>query len=59
MDPVKIGIIGIGNMGSQHAKWLKDVPGAQLTAVCDINPDAFQRLGDDLRSKVQCFSTPE
>ena len=24
MDPVKIGIIGIGNMGSQHAKWLKE-----------------------------------
>ncbi|MBR6471508.1 MAG: Gfo/Idh/MocA family oxidoreductase [Victivallales bacterium] len=59
MDSVKIGIIGIGNMGSMHAKWLKDVPGAELTAVCDINPEAFKRLGDDLRAKVQCFNTPE
>ena len=59
MDPVKIGIIGVGNMGSQHAKWLKDVSGAKLTAVCDINPAAFDRLGSDLKSKVQCYTTPE
>ena len=41
MDTVRFGIIGIGNMGSTHAKSLKEgnIAGASLTAVCDINPE--------------------
>jgi len=45
---VGIGIIGIGNMGSGHAKMLLDnnVPGATLVAVCDINPKRFEQFPD-------------
>lgn len=41
MEKVRIGVIGIGNMGTSHARWIADgdVPGAVLTAVCDINPE--------------------
>lgn len=41
MDKVKFGIIGIGNMGSTHAKSLFDgkIKDAVLTAVCDNNED--------------------
>ena len=41
MNQVRIGIIGIGNMGKSHCKTLREglVPGAVLTAVCDHNPD--------------------
>ena len=41
MNKVRIGIIGIGNMGSSHAGYLSagEVPNAELTAVCDLNPD--------------------
>lgn len=40
MDKVRYGIIGIGNMGSAHAAMLYrgDIPGAELAAVCDIDP---------------------
>lgn len=40
MTQVRFGVVGIGNMGSGHVKnlWDKKVPGAVLTAVCDINP---------------------
>lgn len=43
MDIVRYGIIGIGNMGSGHVRMLlnNEVPGAKLTAVCDINPARF------------------
>lgn len=43
MDMVRYGIIGIGNMGSGHVRMLlnNEVPGAKLTAVCDINPARF------------------
>ena len=39
MNIVKIGIIGIGNMGSSHLRCIQNenVNGMRVTAVCDIN----------------------
>jgi len=44
MDNVRFGIIGAGNMGSSHAKWLLEgkVARAELVAVADRNPDKLQ-----------------
>ena len=41
MDQVRIGIIGVGNMGSGHAKTITSgqVPDMVLTAIADINPE--------------------
>ena len=38
MDKVRIGVIGLGNMGSAHARNLFEgkIGGALLSAVCDI-----------------------
>lgn len=38
MNKVRVGIIGLGNMGSGHAKTITDgeVPGMELCAICDI-----------------------
>lgn len=55
MDKVRIGIVGVGNMGSSHASYLyeKKVPNAELAAICDINPDrlkwAKENFGEDVR----------
>ncbi|MBO6052979.1 MAG: Gfo/Idh/MocA family oxidoreductase, partial [Clostridia bacterium] len=40
MEKVRFGVIGIGNMGSGHVQNLAAgrIPGAELTAVCDIKP---------------------
>ena len=40
MDRVRLGIIGIGNMGSGHMRTITagEVPGMELAAVCDTNP---------------------
>lgn len=54
MKKVRIGIIGIGNMGSTHAKYIKnnEVPGAMLAAVCDVRKErldwAKETLGEDV-----------
>lgn len=42
-DNVRLAVIGLGNMGSAHARALLEgrIPGATLAAVCDIDP---QRL---------------
>lgn len=44
MNKVRMGIIGIGNMGSAHAKSIAEgkVQGLELTAVCDIAPEKLE-----------------
>ncbi len=44
MDTVRIGIVGVGNIGTAHANTLfaGEVTGAVLSAVCDISPDRQQ-----------------
>lgn len=54
MDRLRIGIVGIGNMGSAHAVQIfeKKVRGAELTAVCDNSPErlewAEKRFGSNI-----------
>jgi predicted dehydrogenase len=61
MDNVRIGIIGIGNMGSAHARNIinGEVPGALLSAVCDTNPARLQWTKSELGEQVLLFSQPE
>lgn len=40
MKPVRFGVVGLGNMGSQHIRYLSEgkIEGAVLGAYCDIDP---------------------
>src|ERR1035437_5041314 len=46
MSKVRIGVIGLGNMGSQHAQYLYNnaIEGAALGALCDIDPDKLKKI---------------
>jgi predicted dehydrogenase len=57
MDKVRLGIIGIGNMGTGHLEYLLkgEVPNAEVTAVCDIDPKRLQWARERLGEKVQLF----
>ena len=46
VTPVRIGIIGIGVMGSGHAEYLltEKVDNAILTCLCDIDKKKFIKL---------------
>lgn len=49
MDIVRYGIIGVGNIGSQHMGiFLKDckVPNAKVVAIADKKPERLQRMKD-------------
>lgn len=56
MEQVRIGIVGLGNMGMAHASDLINggVKGAILTAVCDVQHErlgwARERCGDQVRT---------
>jgi predicted dehydrogenase len=61
MEKLRIGIVGIGNMGSSHAQLLLQgkVPGAQLTAVCDTSPGRLQWAEEQAGEAVLRFNTAE
>ncbi len=61
MDKVRIGIIGIGNMGSAHARNLLkgEVPHAELAAVCDNDPDKLKWAEDNLGDKVRRYDNAD
>jgi len=45
-ERVRLGVIGYGKLGSVHAANVAAIPGAELLAVCDPNPDALTRAVD-------------
>lgn len=44
VEEVKIGFVGVGNMGSAHVKNLLNIENARLCAVCDIVPEKVERV---------------
>jgi len=61
MSKVRIGIIGLGNMGTGHAKYLNngEVKGAELAAICDLREERLKWAAENLSSDVKRFQTPE
>jgi len=60
-EKIKLGIIGIGNMGSAHAKKVNsgDCPDFELVAIADINPERRQWVKETLGEHVICYETAE
>lgn len=60
MNRIQIGVIGIGNIGSAHAKALFDgkIEGAELSAVCDISPEK-QRWAKESFPGVEVYTNNE
>lgn len=55
-DKIKLGIIGVGNMGSSHIKNYTDskLPEVEITCVADINPARLEYAKEQIPS-VACF----
>ena len=54
----RVGIIGVGNMGSNHAQCFKDgiIENGQLAAVCDVNPDKLAKQKENFGDSIAYFS---
>lgn len=46
MDKVRFGIVGTGGMGSGHASTMQKIEECELTAVCDVDPDAVKGISE-------------
>lgn len=60
-DLVRIGIVGVGNMGLSHASKIYngEVPHAKLTAVCDTDQNRLKQAQDRFGQDVKYFSSAE
>ncbi len=61
MDKVRFGIIGCGNMGTNHAKNFLEgkIPDGVITAVCDINPQKFAFFKEKYGENIGYFENAE
>ncbi|TJY42876.1 Gfo/Idh/MocA family oxidoreductase [Cohnella pontilimi] len=46
MEKVRIGIIGVGQIGKMHLQQYAAIPGAEVVAVCDINEAEARRAAE-------------
>jgi predicted dehydrogenase len=61
MKKIRLGIVGIGNIGSSHAKTLMagKCPEFELAAVADTNPDRLTWAKETLGDSIRTFATAE
>ena len=61
MIEIRVGVIGCGGIGLGHAKNLAEgkIPGAQLTAACDLSAECRKAAGEALGEKVALFGQAE
>jgi hypothetical protein len=53
VDPVRIGFVGVGGMGSHHIKNLVRMAGVEIVALCDIREANAARAGEIVRQAGQ------
>ena len=49
--PIKVGVIGAGQMGFGMIAQISRIPGMIVAGICDVNIDAAQRAGDYYKSQ--------
>lgn len=61
MKKVRLGIIGIGGMGSGHVKNILNglVPSVELTAVCDVNPARLEFARQNWPESIQKYDNAD
>jgi len=52
MDKVRFGIVGVGGMGSGHARTMQSIEECELTAVCDIEQDVVEKVASQYDVKA-------
>jgi predicted dehydrogenase len=50
-NDIKLAVIGIGAMGSQHVKDILSLPGVRLSAICDLKPERMEAITSSSKTK--------
>lgn len=57
MNPLRIGVVGVGHLGTLHVKMLSDMPGVALAGVYDTDASKAQKVAGDYG--ITSFATLE
>ncbi|MBP1691920.1 MAG: putative dehydrogenase, partial [Bacteroidetes bacterium] len=57
MNPLRIGVLGVGHLGALHAKMLASIPTANLVGVFDTDQEKARKVAAD--NGTTAFSTIE
>ena len=49
MSKIKVGVIGVGHLGSIHAKIYKEIPNCTLIGVCDTDKNRLETVSKTLQ----------
>lgn len=49
MNKLKVGVIGVGHLGSIHAKIYQEIPNCQLVGVCDTHQESLNQVCANLK----------
>ncbi|MGA2775214.1 MAG: Gfo/Idh/MocA family oxidoreductase [Candidatus Omnitrophota bacterium] len=49
MSKVRVGVVGVGHLGSIHAKIYKEIPDCTLVAICDIDKKQLETVSGNLQ----------
>jgi predicted dehydrogenase len=52
MKKLRIGVIGVGHIGSNHARIYSELPNAELVAILDIDPARADEIGAKYKAKA-------
>jgi predicted dehydrogenase len=52
MNKVKVGIVGVGDLGTLHAKLYKDIPDAEVVGIYDVDSNKLNTVAEDLGLNV-------
>ena len=42
--PLRVGVIGVGELGSRHARLYAEIPAVELIGVCDLEPERVDAI---------------
>jgi UDP-N-acetylglucosamine 3-dehydrogenase len=59
MNPLRIAVIGVGRMGTNHARVLSEMPGITLAAICDANKENAAKAAKRFFAEKACSDPSE
>ncbi|KPK38127.1 MAG: hypothetical protein AMJ78_10440, partial [Omnitrophica WOR_2 bacterium SM23_29] len=54
MGKIRVGVIGVGHLGSHHARLYSGMGDVELAGVCDINFGRVKRIARKYRTTAYC-----
>ena len=47
MEPVRVGVVGLGIFGQVHLKAYTGLPGAEVIGICDLDEERVRKAGEE------------